>query len=115
MINELPDFIREFPGAITVCDTQGTILYMNDRSCKTFNKDGGAELMGENLAGCHPEPSRSKLIALLESAGTNTYTIEKEGVRKLIHQCPWYEGGEYKGLVELSLVIPSVMPHYVRK
>jgi len=27
---------REFPGAITVCDTQGTIVYMNDRSADSL-------------------------------------------------------------------------------
>ena len=114
MTDKIPDFIREYPGAVTVCDTSGVIIYMNDHSCKTFNKDGGAELVGKNLADCHPEPARSKLLELIKDAGTNVYTIEKEGVHKLIYQCPWFEGGEYNGLVELSLVMPAKLPHYVR-
>ena len=111
----MPDWVREFPGAVTICDKEGVILYMNDRSCKTFEKDGGANLIGKNLDDCHTEPSRSKLKELLMKAKTNAYSIEKEGIQKLIYQCPWYADGEYMGLVELSLVIPAEMLHYVRK
>jgi len=50
----------------------------------------------------------------LESGRTNVYTIEKKGVRTLIYQAPWFQDGQYQGLVELSLVIPEIMPHYVR-
>ena len=39
----------------------------------------------------------------------------KAGVKKLIYQTPWYENGEFRGLVELSMEIPFEMPHYVRK
>ncbi len=28
---------------------------------------------------------------------TNAYTIEKNGIKKLIHQTPWFENGEYTG------------------
>ena len=45
---------------------------------------------------------------------TNAYTIEKEGLRKLIYQSPWYENGEFAGLVEMFVVLPETMPHYVR-
>ncbi|MDD2576134.1 MAG: diguanylate cyclase, partial [Bacteroidales bacterium] len=45
---------------------------------------------------------------------TNAYTIEKEGLKKLIYQTPWYENGEFGGLVEFSIVIPMDMPHFVR-
>ena len=48
------------------------------------------------------------------TGGTNVYTIEKGGVKKLIYQAPWYQDGEYRGIVELSLPIPFVMPHFVR-
>ena len=64
---------------------------------------------------CHPEPARHKLLHLLETQGTNAYTIEKNGVKKLIYQSPWYkDNGEFGGLVELSLEIPMEMPHFVR-
>jgi hypothetical protein len=45
---------------------------------------------------------------------TNVYTIEKNGVHKLIYQSPWFEKGELKGLVEFTVEIPSDLPHHVR-
>jgi transcriptional regulator with PAS, ATPase and Fis domain len=100
--------------AITVCDRDGRILEMNDRSAKTFEKDGGRELVGKNVLECHPEPARSKLRGMLETGKPNCYTIEKNGVRKLIWQAPWFEKGEYRGFVELSFEMPEKLPHHVR-
>lgn len=108
------EWVREFPAAITVCDPAGIILEMNERSIATFASDGGAGLIGRNVLDCHPEPSRTQLAGLLASGQSNAYTIEKNGVRKLIYQSPWYEAGEYRGFVELSLVIPAELPHRVR-
>jgi hypothetical protein len=51
---------------------------------------------------------------MLRDHSTNVYTIEKNGVKKLIYQAPWYENGEYRGFVELSLEIPFDLPHFVR-
>ncbi len=110
----IPDWTREFPGAITVCDRDGTILDMNDRAAQVFAADGGRALIGRNVLDCHPEPARAKLRGLLGSGKPNVYTIEKNGVRKLIYQAPWYQDGEYRGFVELSLEIPEAMPHFVR-
>ncbi len=107
-------WVDELPVAITVCDTQGVILEMNQRAAAQFAKDGGYDLIGKNLLDCHPEPARSVLKGLLETAGTNIYTIEKNGIKKLIYQAPWYRDGEYAGLIEMSFEIPFEMPHHVR-
>ena len=107
-------WVKEFPAAITVIDTEGVILEMNDRSVMTFASDGGAELIGKNSLECHPEPSRSKLRQLLAERRANLYTIEKAGVKKLIAQIPWYRNGTFSGMVELAVEIPAVMPHFVR-
>ncbi|MEW6367934.1 MAG: diguanylate cyclase [Acidobacteriota bacterium] len=104
-----------FPIAITVCDGNGVILEMNEKSAKTFEDDGGRALVGSNVLDCHPEPARSKLQELLDTQGTNVYTIEKHGVRKLIYQGPWYQEGRYAGLVELSIELPQSVPHFVRE
>ena len=98
-----------------MCDRNGVIVAMNEKSCLTFAKDGGAALIGSNLYGCHPGASADKLRDLLENCQQNAYTIEKNGVKKLIYQAPWYdEQGQYAGLMELSLEIPFEMPHYIR-
>ena len=106
---------KEFAGAVTVCNADGIILYMNDKSCRTFDKDGGKSLIGESLLDCHPEPARSKLIDLLANPRVNAYTIEKSGFKKLIYQAPVYQNGRFDGLVELSLEIPMEMPHFKRE
>ncbi len=108
------EWIKEFPGAITVCNAEGIIVGMNDRAARTFEKDGGYALVGKPLLDCHSEPSRGKVQQLLVSRAKNVYTIEKNGVKKLIFQTPWFKNGEYAGFVELSLEIPFEMPHFVR-
>lgn len=107
-------WVREFPAAITVCDADGVLLAMNDRAALTFEKDGGRALIGKNMLECHPEPARSKTRSLLDTKQKNVYTIEKNGVKKLVFQSPWYRNGEFAGFVELSLEIPFEMPHFVR-
>ena len=108
------EWLKEFPAAATVCDVNGIILDMNDRAAATFEKDGGYALIGKNLIDCHSEASRAKVQQMLASHEKNVYTIEKNGVKKLIFQSPWSRNGEYAGFVELSLEIPFEMPHFVR-
>ena len=112
-MNEL-DWIKEFPAAVTICDENGIILDMNDKAAKTFEKDGGRNLIGSNMQDCHPAHVRLKVEALLAGREKNVYTIEKNGVKQLIYQSPWYCDGQYAGFVELSLEIPFDMPHFIR-
>lgn len=88
---------------------------MNDKAIQTFADQGGIKLIGTNLLDCHTEPARSKVKRLLETQQKNVYTVEKNGVKKLIYQTPWYRDGTFCGLVELSLEIPFEMPHFVRE
>ena len=106
---------KELPGAITVCDRDGKILDMNEGAAKTFEKDGGFDLIGANVLECHPGPAKTKLKAMLASGRSNCYTIEKKGRMKLIYQVPWFQNGIFSGFVELSIEIPDKMPHFVRK
>jgi transcriptional regulator with PAS, ATPase and Fis domain len=107
-------WIKSFPAGITVCDVHGTILEMNDKAIYAFKEDGGKKLLGKNLLECHPEPARLQLAEMLRTEKPNYYTIEKHGIKKLIYQTPWYRDGIYAGFVELSLPIPSEMPHFIR-
>ena len=108
------EWVKEFDGAVTVCDADGVILSVNEKACRTFAKDGGASLVGKNLYDCHPEKARAKIREIMEKGVTNVYTIEKAGIKKLIYQAPWYKDGAVAGLVELSIEIPFEMPHFVR-
>ncbi len=112
-MNDL-SWTKEFPGSVTLCDTAGVILQMNDASASLFAKYGGRDLIGRNLLDCHPEPSRSKLAEMLATGRANAYTIRKNGAKKLIYQSPWYEQGQYRGLVEIALSLPDEVPHFDR-
>lgn len=107
-------WIEKLPFPVTVCGRDGTILFMNEPSARMFEKSGGASLVGKNLLDCHPEPSRTKLAEMLRLGTPNTYTIEKNGIKKMIHQAPWFENGEYAGLVEVAFPIPDELPHFKR-
>jgi transcriptional regulator with PAS, ATPase and Fis domain len=108
-------YFDEIGNAVTVCDTEGIILYMNQKAIETFAKYGGGKLVGTNLLDCHPEPSKTKVKDMLENQQANTYMIEKEGKKKLIHQVPWYDRGVFGGLIEISIVLPDEMPTFQRK
>ena len=107
-------WVKELKAAITVCDREGVALEMNDRAAETFASDGGRALVGKSILDCHPERARALFEELHRTGGTNVYTIEKNGVKKLIYQAPWFVDGEYRGIVELSLPIPFEVPHFVR-
>lgn len=108
----VPAWAEEMNCAITVCDTDGVILYMNAKSMETYRKHGN--LIGKNLMDCHNERSKGIIRHLLETGGQNVYTIEKEGGRKLIYQSAWKERGKVMGLCEISIVLPEEMPNYIR-
>jgi len=110
----IPAWIQSFPGAITVCDVNGTIVEMNDQAAQVFASSGGHSLIGTDLFACHSEASRQKLRGMMDGQTPNVYTIEKNGQKKLIYQAPWYEDGQFAGFIELSVVIPTEMPHFIR-
>lgn len=109
------NWTRDFPAAVTVCDTQGVILEMNKAAERVFAADGGRGLIGTNALNCHPQQAREKMRLMLDTHSANAYTIEKNDKKKLIYQAPWYDNGEFAGLVEISLELPDELPHFTRK
>lgn len=109
----VPDWAKEMNCAVTVCDADCNIIYMNDLSRATF-ASYGADLVGRNLMEFHAGRSQDIIRRLLAEGGSNSYTISKQGRRKLIYQTAWRKDGEVAGLVELSIVLPDDMPHYDR-
>ena len=95
--------------AVTLCDTEGVVLYQNERSIAV-----NGDVRGKSMLPCHNERSRAIIARLIAEGGRNVYTIEKRGVRKLIYQTVWRREGAIGGLVEFSLELPDEMPHYVR-
>ena len=106
------DFFKGLNLAITVSDKEGNVIYMNDSSIEV-----NGDARGRNLQGCHNERSWQIIQHLLADKATNAYTISKKGKRKLIYQTPWYEDDAKQvvgGLVEFSIILPEVLPHYDR-
>ena len=84
MENRIFDWAKEMNCAVTVCDKEGIILYMNDKAKETFARHG--DLVGKSLMPCHSERSKEIIAHLLETGGVNAYTIDKGGVKKMIYQ-----------------------------
>lgn len=107
------DWAEDIDCAVTICDADCKILYMNRRSRETFARHG--DIIGHDLLQYHPPHAKEKIREMLAEGSSNSYTIEKQGLRKLIHQTPWRDTkGLVAGLVEFSIVLPDGMPHYVR-
>ncbi len=110
---QIPDWAWGLNCAVTVCDADARIIYMNRLSRDTFCPDGS--IIGRSLFDCHGERSSAIIRHLLATGGQNCYTISKKGRKKMIYQSAWRtEAGEIGGLVEISMVIPADMPHYDR-
>ncbi len=104
----------EFNASITVCDTNGIIVYMNKYSIQQFEKHGGKNLLGSSLFDCHSEQSGIKIREMMDEQLENIYTTEKNGVKRMIMQMPWKLNGEFRGLVEISFILDSNMPNIIR-
>jgi hypothetical protein len=105
-------WVKEFPGAVTVCDPDGVILDMND---KAIAIEGGKTYVGSNLLDCHPEPARSQVAELLKTRQAILYTAEKQGMKTLVYATPWFIDGIYSGIMDLVVDLPGPIPHVVRK
>ena len=108
-------WVNELAAAITVTDAAGRICEMNAHSIATFATSGGAALVGSDVLACHPEAVREKVARLYKTHQPNHYTIRQHGQRKIIHQMPWYQDGEFAGVVEISIPIPDELPHFDRE
>ena len=111
----LTTWVESFSGMVSVCDTAGVILAMNAVAIRAFEKQGSATLIGQNALDCHPGKSREQFADLLRDPRVNVYTTEKNGVHKLIYQCPWQRAGQSAGLLEIIVEIPAELPHFIRQ
>ncbi len=102
---EIPNWIEEFDGAVTVCDTDYKIIYMNEVSRENFKRFGD-NLIGQNLLECHNEESNAIIRKIMNEGYVHSYTLKKkDGRLKAIQQSPWREKGAIKGIVEISFYV----------
>ena len=57
--------------AVTVCDTEGVVIYQNKQSISV-----NGEYRGKSMLPCHNERSKGIIARILEKGDTNAYTIE---------------------------------------
>lgn len=109
----LPQWAETLPCAITVADANCQVLFMNEQAIAVNHVKGQPTEL--NLRRCHNPRSIEIIDRMLTTGGSNIYTIEKKGVHKLIFQSAWRNGdGKVGGLVEISIVTPTDMPHFIR-
>ena len=96
---------EEMNCAVTVCDCDGVILYQNAPAREIYKSHG--DLIGTNLMPCHNANSQAIIRHMLATGESNAYTIEKNGVHKMIYQTPWRRDGQIAGLVEISPPSPT--------
>ncbi len=85
IMENMPEWACGMYCAVTVVATDCRIIYMNERSRQTFAERGGAVLIGHNIMDYHNERSKGIIRRSLEEGGSYAYTIEKEGLRKMIY------------------------------
>lgn len=107
-------WFNAFPAAITVTDHDGIIIDMNDQSEEMFQEDGGRTLIGKNVMDCHPQSARPRVQRIYETHESNVYTITKNGKKQLIYQSPYFNDGQFAGVVEMCLLLPENLPHFDR-
>jgi len=110
----MPDWMEGLNVAITVADKDYMIAYMNPKAMATFQSYGGSALLNKNLMECHNERSKELMKKIMETGHPHTYTIEKGGKKKIIHQARWEKDGQIGGLVEISIEIPLEVEHFKR-
>ena len=108
------EWFEHLPCAITVCDRNFRILYMNDRSAEVNKEDGGRGLIGKSLIDCHPPRARRKLRVLMSSGRPHAYTVQRKGTTKMVYQSHWRKKGRTGALVEIVFELPRRMPNRVR-
>ncbi len=112
MTVELPPLVRwvkDFPAEVSVMAKDGTIVGLNDEAIKAFEYAGGEEVIGKNGIQCHQASTQEIIRKLLSEQKTHSYLRYKpkshpdSGI--FCYQSPWYENGEFMGLVEFVLPI----------
>ncbi len=96
---------------VVLCDTEGTILYMNPAAVKRYASYGGEALVGRNISLCHNEHANLMLQRVLDwfllSPDNNlVYTMVNEKENKDVYMAAlrddqgkligYYEKHEYR-------------------
>lgn len=113
MLNE--NWYEDYAAAVVVCDRNGVITYLNEQAIAMYEPFGGRALIGQCVFNCHKmQASNDKMLEIMETRKPHSYTTERNGIKRLIYQAPHVVDDEVIGIIELAIIIPFDMPHFVR-
>lgn len=98
--------INNLKVAMVASDADFNIIYVNKRGEEIFKQLLNAEdLVGKNMAGCHKPETMEKLKGLYQAyrekkLNLDYYTMDIPGGKLTIVNVPFYEAGEFSGVVE---------------
>lgn len=104
-------WFKNLPACITVTDANGIILEMNDQAAESYRDGGGRNLIGKSAIACHEEPVRQTVQRMYDTAKGRIYTTHEGGQKILVVHAPYFSDGVFKGIVELVIDVPAVIPH----
>jgi DUF438 domain-containing protein len=107
-------WFEHLPCAVTVCDRNYTIRYLNEAAAMANAESGGKALIGKSLLDCHPPRARRTLRKVMASGEPHVFTTERKGVKKMVYEAHWTSGGKVGGMVEVSFQIPRKVRNLVR-
>jgi transcriptional regulator with PAS, ATPase and Fis domain len=107
------NWAKEIDATLIVSNEEGIIIEMNDKAKNVFAEDTD-KLIGSKLLNCHPAWARPKVEKLMQEKKPSCYTTETKKGNNFVYHSPWFESGEYKGLVEMVIPIPKDLPNIIR-
>lgn len=99
--------------AVVICNLEHEIIYMNPAAVVSYEKYGGAQLIGQSLLACHNQESREQIQRVVDWFGKDVdhnivYTFHNEKQNKDVYMVAlrddaknligYYEKHEYRNL-----------------
>lgn len=98
--------IQQDECAVVICNLEHEIIYMNPAAVLRYSKQGGAELVGRSLLGCHGRQSQEQIKKVISWFGESKqhnkiYTSRNEKENKDVYMVALRdENGELIGYYE---------------
>lgn len=107
-------WLSQMPTAVTVLDTEGRLLFYNDRAPGML--DRRPEYLGLPVQGHHRQAaSVAKVEAILAGyrdgqRQEHAWFFQRQGKTLVVRVAPWVEDGQLKGLIHTAALLPQAPP-----
>ncbi len=91
--------------SVVICDMDHKIIYMNPTAVKSYEKYGGADLIGRSIMDCHNPKSQEKMKQVVDwflkdESHNIVYTFHNEKQNKDVYMVALREEGRLIGYYE---------------